>query len=511
MNEFGWIISSVVSVIVGIVVCIVLLAVKRSLEGTAQAVSDELRKGREEASAESRGLREEVGASLTAGIETLTTTLKREGELQQQKLTEFARALEQHARQNGEALEKVRSTLDERLKEIQTASDKKLESVGTSFNSASESLSNTLKAMGELQQAQLGEVAKQIKELTESTRSSLDRARQTMDDRVKELQESNEKKLDEMRKTVDEKLHETLEKRLGESFKIVSDRLEAVHKGLGEMQNLATGVGDLKRVLTNVKQRGTLGETQLGSILEEILSPQQYERNVATNPATGQRVEYAIKLPGANNNAEDRVWLPIDSKFPQEDYVRLQEASERGDAEAVQQAAADLAKTIKREASAINDKYLNPPATTDFAIMFVPTEGLYAEIVKQPALLSDLNKLRVIVSGPLTLTAILSSLRMGFQTVAISARADEVWNVLAAVKTEFGKFGEVLAKVKKQLGTATRTIEETETRTRAMSKKLKGVVELPVDEAAVALSLQAGERNDEGDANEEEEELLEQS
>lgn len=422
MEEFGWLITCGVILATGVVVCLLLVSARKSLHGTAEAVRDELRRGREEANTLFAQIRDEVPKSIRDGNAGLLATLK---------------------------------------------------------------------SLGELQQHQLSEFTKQIKEHAESTSSALERVKNSLDERVKELQESNEKKLDEMRQTVDEKLHDTLEKRLGESFKVVSERLEAVHKGLGEMQNLATGVGDLKRVLSNVKQRGTLGETQLGSILEEILSPQQYERNVVTKPDSAERVEYAIKLPGADRSSDDRVWLPIDSKFPQEDFLRLQDASERGDPEAVQSAISELSRTIRKEATAINEKYISPPSTTDFAIMFVPTEGLYAEIVKQPPLLTELNRLRVIVAGPLTLTAILSSLRMGFQTLAISARADEVWNVLAAVKTEFGKFGEVLAKVKSQLGRATKTIELTETRTKAMSRKLKSVEELPDTESSRILELPA--------------------
>jgi DNA recombination protein RmuC len=293
-----------------------------------------------------------------------------------------------------------------------------------------------------------------------------------------------------MRKTVDEKLQGTLEKRLGESFKIVSERLEAVQRGLGEMQNLATGVGDLKRVLTNVKSRGTWAEVQLGGILEQFLVPEQYAKNVKTKKDSGEMVEFAIRLPGRPDEPESAVWLPIDSKFPQEDYLRLQEAAEQADAEGVQKAGDALARTLRSEAQKIQEKYLDPPSTTDFGIMFLATEGLYAEALRQPGLASELQqKHRIVLAGPTTLAAILSSLRMGFQTLAIEKRASEVWEVLAAVKTEFERFGEVLDRLKRQLKTAGRTIEKAEVRTRAMERRLRDVERLPESDAEGILSL----------------------
>jgi DNA recombination protein RmuC len=366
------------------------------------------------------------------------------------------------------------------------------EEVNTGLKSANDTLSKTLESMGKLQQNQLDGMTKQLKELTGSNQGALDRIRTTFDTRVKELQEGNEKKLEEMRKTVDEKLHDTLEKRLGESFKLVSERLEAVQKGLGEMQNLATGVGDLKRVLTNVKARGTWAEVQLGAILEQILTPRQYDRNVRVKAETSEVVEYAVRLPGLKDEPGACVWLPIDSKFPQEDYLRVQEAAEKADPEAVQKATDALARTIRTAAKDIHDKYVNPPSTTDFGIMFLATEGLYAEVLRQPTLVDNLlHQYRVVVAGPTTLAAILSSLRMGFQTLAIEQRAAEVWKVLGAVKTEFGRFGEVLDKVKRQLNTTSRTIEQTGVRTRAMERRLRSVEQLPEEEAARILELPA--------------------
>ena len=381
------------------------------------------------------------------------------------------------------------------------------EEVTTGLKSANDTLSKTLESIGKLQQNQLDGMTKQMKELTDSNQGALDRIRTTFDTRVKELQEGNEKKLEEMRKTVDEKLHDTLEKRLGESFKLVSERLEAVQKGLGEMQSLATGVGDLKRVLTNVKARGTWAEVQLGAILEQILTPRQYDRNVRVKAETSEVVEYAVRLPGPKDDPGACVWLPIDSKFPQEDYLRLQEAAEKADPEAVQKATDALARTIRAAAKDIHDKYVNPPSTTDFGIMFLATEGLYAEVLRQPTLVDDLlHHYRVVVAGPTNLAAILSSLRMGFQTLAIEQRAAEVWRVLGAIKTEFGKFGDVLKKVKRQLDIASRTIDETDVRSRAMERKLRSVEQLPEAEASKILaSPLAGEELEAYDAEVEEE------
>lgn len=384
----------------------------------------------------------------------------------------------------------VRDELRSGREEARGAEKDLRQEVSDSLKTTNDTLAKTLETMGQMQQAQLEGMQKQLKELTESNQSGLDRIRNTFDSRVKELQEGNEKKLDEMRKTVDEKLHDTLEKRLGESFKLVSDRLEAVHKGIGEMQTLATGVGDLKRVLTNVKARGTWAEVQLGAILEQVLTSEQYDENVCVKAGSAERVEFAVRLPGPKDDPGTPVWLPIDSKFPQEDYIRLQEAADKADPDAVEAASTALAKRVRGEAKEIHDKYINPPSTTDFAIMFLATEGLYAEVIRQPILVEELHqKYRVVVVGPTTLVATLNSLRMGFQTLAIEQRSSEVWRVLGAVKTEFGKFGDVLDKVKKQLGAASNTIDQTGVRTRAMERKLRDVEKLPAAETAEMLTM----------------------
>ena len=365
------------------------------------------------------------------------------------------------------------------------------EEVVRAQRSSIETMIQTIGELGNLQRDKLESVERRIKELTDSNEARIEKLRNTLDAQLKSLQEANEKKLDQMRQVVDEKLQNTLEKRLAESFKIVSERLEAVQRGLGEMQSLATGVGDLKRVLTNVKTRGTWGEVQLGALLEQILTPDQYDKNVQTRKGSREIVEYAIRLPGAGNDSRAAVcWLPIDSKFPQEDYLRLVSAADAADLDAVEKSTVALVRAVQASAKEIAEKYLDPPGTTDFAIMFLPTEGLYAEILRQPGLMEKLQQtFRVVVAGPTTLSAILSSLRMGFRTLAIEKRSSEVWHVLAAVKTEFGKFGDVLAKVKNHLDAASNTIDQTGVRTRAMKRKLREVEQLPMDASEKLLGL----------------------
>ena len=325
-----------------------------------------------------------------------------------------------------------------------------------------------------------------LNRLTESNAQRMEEIRATVEAKIKDLQTDNALKLEEMRKTVDEKLHATLETRLSESFRQVSERLEKVHQGLGEMQQLAIGVGDLKRVLTNVKTRGTWGEVQLEMLLEQVLTVDQYAKNVETVVGTGARVEFAIRLPGPEEGGAP-VWLPIDAKFPKEQYERLVEAAERADAEGVASAGRELERAVRLEAKTICEKYVSPPQTTDFAILFLPTEGLYAEVMRRPGLADDLQrKLRVSIAGPSTLAAILNSLQMGFRTLALEKRSSEVWQVLGAVKTEFGKFGDVLSQTRLTLEKAAKNIENAEVRSRQMARKLKTVEALP-SEAAQAI------------------------
>lgn len=329
---------------------------------------------------------------------------------------------------------------------------------------------------------------KETAALTQTNEQKLEAMRQTIEKKLADLQADNAKKLEAMRKTVDEKLQETLDRRLTESFKFVSERLEQVHKGLGDMRNLASGVGDLKKVLTNVKARGTWGEIQLGNLLEQILSPEQYAQNVATKEGSNERVEFAIKLPGRDSTDDEVVWLPIDAKFPMEDYQRLVEAADRGDAEALEASGRQLEACVKASAKDIRDKYLNPPRTTDFGVMFLPSEGLYAETLRRPGLVEQLQReYRVNVAGPTTLAALLNSLQMGFRTLAIQKRSSEVWTILGAVKTEFGKFGQVIGKVQKKLQEASGVIDTAQVRTRAIDRKLRDVQELPAADAQQVL------------------------
>ena len=377
------------------------------------------------------------------------------------------------------------------------------EEVAAQVASAGDSIVSSVGELGTGQATQLEAIGRRVGELTSSNEERLDKVRDSLDLRIKALQESNERKLDEMRQTVDEKLQSTLERRLTESFKVVSENLEAVQRGLGEMQTLATGVGDLKRVLTNVKSRGTWGEVQLGALLEDVLTPDQYAMNVRVSDASREMVEYAVRLPGRDElDPESCIWLPIDAKFPQEDYHRVVEASEAGDADGARAASDALVRSLHGAAKEIHDKYVSPPATTDFAVMFLPTEGLYAELLRKPGQVEELQrKYRVVVAGPTTLAALLTSLRMGFRTLAIEKRSSEVWTVLAAVKTEFGKFGGVLEKLKRQLLTASNTIDETGVRTRAMERKLRSVEELPTEQVGDVLDFPEGS----GDAQELEE------
>jgi DNA recombination protein RmuC len=381
---------------------------------------------------------------------------------------------------SADAEQAVREELRDGREEAAKRSHELREEVSGSLSKTAQTLSSTVGQLGNVQKQQLEGVTTQVQALIETNQQRLDGLRATISEQLNEMREANEKKLEEMRRTVDEKLQGTLEKRLGESFKLVSERLDAVHKGLGEMQNLATGVGDLKNVLTNVKVRGTWAEYQLEAILEQVLTPDQFDRNVATRKDSSERVEFAIRLPGRSDDPEDCVWLPIDSKFPQEDYLRLSEAANSADAEAVALSTRELLRSITQSAKTIAEKYLNPPQTTDFAVLYLPTEGLYAEVLRQPGLVSQLQQdYRVMVSGPTTIAALLNSLRLGFRSLAIEQQASEVWQVLGAVKTEFGRFGDVLAKVKKQLATASNTIENTERRTRAMARTLREVEQLP--------------------------------
>jgi DNA recombination protein RmuC len=342
------------------------------------------------------------------------------------------------------------------LRERATARDSR-EELGRSLTSFSQTISTQMSSIATLQNAQF------------------EALRQAVEQRLERIQHDNAAKLEQMRQTVDEKLHATLEQRLSESFKQVSERLELVHKGLGEMQTLAIGVGDLKKVLVNVKARGVLGEVQLAALLEQVLAREQYDTNVATRPGSRERVEFAVKFPARDGDGRP-VWLPIDAKFPLEDYQRLQDAQEAGDPVLMEAASRALEARVRLEARSIAEKYLEPPSTTEFALLYLPFEGLYAEVLRRPGLFEQLQReLRVTVCGPTTLSALLNSLQMGFRTLAIEKRSSEVWKVLGAVKVEFAKFGETLARTKAQLQSVANSIDDAEVRTRQMARKLKGV------------------------------------
>ena len=336
---------------------------------------------------------------------------------------------------------------------------------------------------GTLQGERLDAFSRDLNRFSLGLDERFERLKQSVEGRLLAIQNDNAVKLETIRQTVDEKLHATLEQRLGQSFKLVSDRLEQVHRGLGEMQTLAAGVGDLKRVLTNVKTRGTWGEVQLSALLEQLLTADQFSANVPTVPGSNERVDFAIRLPGRGDGSV--VWLPIDAKFPLEDYQRLLDAQDKVDPLGVEEAGKSIELRLKNEARSIHEKYVSPPDTTDFALLYLPTEGLYAEVLRRPGLAETLQReWRVSLAGPTTLAAMLNSLQMGFRTLAIEQRSAEVWAVLGAVKTEFGKFGEALAQTKKKLDEASNSISKAETRTRQLSRKLKSVEALPAGDAA---------------------------
>ncbi len=393
--------------------------------------------------------------------------------LLRQELQEGARGTRQEL---GATLAQLQQTLLTQSGDVARTQNEQIDSFRTQLASMQQVVAQSL-------QTATAQLAEQLRALTESNERRLGEVRTAVEGRLAALQEGNEKKLDQMRAVVDEKLHATLEQRLGESFKQVAERLEQVHKGLGEMQSLARDVGSLNRVLNNVKTRGIYGEVQLAGLLEQVFTPEQYAANVETVPGSGARVEYAIRLPGRREDGAP-LWLPIDAKFPREDYERLLDAQERADAAAVETAAKAIEARLRLEAKTIREKYIAAPHTTDFAILFVPTESLYAEALRRPGLAEALQRdHRIMLAGPTTLLATLSSLQMGFRTLALEKRSAEVWQVLGAVKTEFGKFGDVLARTKKKLEEAGNSIEAAEVRTRAMARQLRSVEALPEQQA----------------------------
>ena len=374
----------------------------------------------------------------------------------------------------------VREEIARSRTEMQTHSQQERTELAASLKSFEDSVQTRMAGIAKIQNDQMESFARQLNMLTVANEQKLDNIRLEIDAKLKQIQEDSARQLDRMRETVDEKLQNTLEKRLGESFKQVSERLEQVHQGLGDMRTLATGVGDLKKVLTNVKSRGTWGEVQLGALLEEILSPEQYLKNVKIHEHGSDFVEFAIKLPGQGDSASDFVLIPVDAKFPMEDYSRLMDAQEKGDVSTAEDAVRQLENSIKKAARDISQKYLAPPKTTDFGIMFLPSEGLYAEVIRRTVLVSNLQReYRIVISGPSTFAAFLNSLQMGFRTLAIQKRSGEVWKVLGEVKAAFGRFGDSLDAVRKRLDQAATSVDDAQKKTRTLASKLKSVESLP--------------------------------
>lgn len=430
------------------IVLLVVLLLRRPEERLEKALREEQRDGRGE-------LRQQLDSLSSA---------------QEQRIDGFGRRLEDLSTRTDQRLDVLREALtdDARKGRVETA---------------------------ELQQRFEAALGQRLNELTQRNEQRIGEMRATLEQQLQKLQADNAQKLEQMRATVDEKLQSTLETRLGQSFKLVSERLEQVQRGLGEMQQLAAGVGDLKRVLTNVKTRGIFGEVQLAALLEQVLTLEQYASNVATVPGSSERVEFAVRLPGSGDAP---ILLPIDAKFPREDYERLIDAQERADAEAVNAAAAGLERQVRIEAKRIRDKYLAPPHTTDFALLFLPTEGLYAEVLRRPGLFEGLQReYRITIVGPTTLLALLNSLQMGFRTLAIEKRSSEVWQLLGTVKGEFGKFATVLEKATTQLDTVQNSIKQAGVRTRAIERQLKGVESLPGGETQGMLGAADEQERDE--------------
>jgi DNA recombination protein RmuC len=441
-------------------------ALEKAQSSAERGWRDELARNRQESAARGKELRDEMNAGLQSGRDSLLQGLSQLSSVQKNQLELFSGQL---------------AMLTESSREESCGLRRDLAAGFKDFN---DSVLRSMAEQAASQQRQLQAFASQLVTLTESNERKLDELRRNVDNQLKTLQADNAARLEEMRRTVDEKLQATLDQRLGESFKLVSDRLEQVYRGLGEMQALASGVGDLKKVLANVKTRGTWGEVQLGTLLEQVLAPDQYDTNVATRHGSSDRVEFAIKLPGREAES-DRVWLPVDAKFPLADYQRLADAADRGDAEAASAAARELEASVKNSARYIKEKYIDPPHTTDFAILFLPTEGLYAEVLRRPGVIDWIQReCRVVVAGPTTLWAILNSLQMGFRTLAIQRRSSEVWALLGTVKTDFGTFGKALDGVHKKLTEASNKIEEARRGSRRIERRLKDVGALPQAEAA---------------------------
>ncbi len=459
--------------------------IRTEADRTRAAADEQARGTRQELADAIRGLQDSMAQRLDGGIEKLQQPVTAIG----RKLDDDMARMADEARGGRETLRQtIEGKLDGAAQRAEEAARALREELTGHFDKTGRMLADNMRLFGDNQHQRLGEMKQQLAEMSEKQTQASDALRGTVEARLDKLREDNSAKLDEMRQTVDEKLQSTLERRLTESFQVVQNQLDSVHKGLGEMQNLATGVGDLKRVLTNVKTRGTWGEVQLGMLLEQFLLPDQYLKNAQVKEGSQERVEFAVRFPGRDDEKE--VLLPIDAKFPQEDYERLVHAADRADAAAVEEAAMALEARVKSFAKAMSDKYINVPVTTDFAILFLPTESLFAEVLRRPGLFEQLQRdCRVTLAGPTTLSAMLSAFQLGFRSLAIQKRSSEVRQILGAVKTEFAQHGRVVDTLKKQLGAATNTIDRLGTRTRAMTRSLRNVEALPGAQAEALLRL----------------------
>ncbi|MDO9003918.1 MAG: DNA recombination protein RmuC [Aquabacterium sp.] len=462
------------------------LATRRGDDEPLKRAADELKQDlRNQTDQLDRNLRDEVSRSAAGTRQELGSTLANFQQILLAQQGDVIRTQNEQLDSFRVQLAQMQQSLSDTLRQTTTTLAEQAHATRETQDSAFKRFSDTLN--------------EQLRQLSDTNERRLIEVRTTVDTRLQALQADNEKKLEQMRQTVDEKLHATLEARLGESFKQVADRLELVHRGLGEMQRLASDVGSLNRVLNNVKTRGIFGEVQLAGLLEQVFTPEQYAVNVETVPGSGARVEFAIRLPGRGAPGSAPLWLPLDAKFPREDYERLLDAQDRADVAAVEAAGKAIEQRLRVEARTIAEKYLAPPHTADFAILFLPTEGLYAEALRRPGLFEALQREhRVMLAGPTTLLATLNSLQMGFRTLALEQRSSEVWQVLGAVKTEFAKFGDVLARTKKKLEEAGNTISSVETRTRMMGRALKSVESMPEAQAQALLPIENPLDADEG-------------
>ncbi|TKS53249.1 DNA recombination protein RmuC [Luteimonas yindakuii] len=517
MNDVSLLLVLILLAVSAAVILLIVLVLRRpdaGMDAMRERLEAALREEQRESRLELRALLDGLSSAQEQRIDAFGLRLDALTERTESRLGAMREAISEDARnaraESAQAQQRFGAQLSERMADLTARTDQRLEGFGQRLEvlraTLGEDARKARQESGEAQQRMAEALAQRLAESAQRSEQRLVEMRSTLDQQLQRLQADNADKLEQMRATVDEKLQTTLETRLGASFKLVSERLEQVQRGLGEMQQLATGVGDLKRVLTNVKNRGSWGEVQLEGILEQTLIAEQYARSVRVRPESAEAVDFAIRLPG-RQDGDTPVWLPIDCKFPREDYERLLDAQELGDAEAVRVCGAQLERAIRIQAKSICEKYVCPPHTTDFAVMFLPTEGLYAETIRRPGLTDALQRdHRIVVAGPTTVTALLNSLQMGFRTLAIEHRSSEVWKLLGAVKSEFGKFAGILEKAEKQINTVGKSLGEASRKTRTIERRLRGVETLSQDESQALLvdagiGIDAEEPDDRDDAS----------